>query len=76
MCESTFWITAEHQPLNDIFDIGPLVGGNFAIQTVVTPEFPMIPENLTKLIMIGGKIGMLEGGTRKLLRVIDRIHAK
>jgi hypothetical protein len=62
--ESTFRIAAEHQPLDNISDICPLVGRNFAIQTVVAPELPMIPENLTKAIMTGGKTGMLVGGTR------------
>ena len=74
--ESAFRIAAEHQPLDDISDICPLVGGNFAIQPVVDPTFPMVSENMTKAIMTGGKIGMLEGGTRKLIRAICRIHAK
>ena len=74
--ESTFRMTAEHQPLNDIFDISLLIGRNFAIQTVVTPRLPVVSENLNKAIMTGGKIGMLKGGTQKLLRAIDRNHGK
>jgi len=62
--KSAFRVAAEHQPLNDIFNICTLIGGNFAIQTVVDPTFPMVSENLTKSIMPSGKIGMLEGGTR------------
>ena len=74
--KSAFGVAAEHQPLDDIFDIRTLIGGNFAIQTVVTPGLPVVSENLAKAIMTGGKIGMLEGGTQKLICVIVRIYAK
>jgi len=53
--------------LNDTLNVCTLIGGDFTIQTVVDPSFAVVSENLKKAIMTGWKIGMLEGGTRKLL---------
>jgi hypothetical protein len=60
--------------LDNIFDVGALISGDFLIQTVVTPTFPIVIEDLAKAIMPGGEIGMLEGVMINISRNF-RIHA-
>jgi hypothetical protein len=54
----TVRIPAKHESLNGFLDVGTLIGGDVAFQTMVAPELPMIAEDLTKSIMPSRMIGM------------------
>jgi len=59
-CVSSFGIAAEHHSLDDICDIGTLIGWDFVFHTEIAPAKPMITENLTEPVMAGGVISVLE----------------
>jgi len=54
----TVRIPTKHESLNGFLDVGMLIGGDFAFQTMVAPELPMIAEDLAEPIMPSRMIGM------------------
>jgi hypothetical protein len=57
---SPFGVTAEHHTLDDICDIGTLVGRDFVFHAEITPAKLIITEDLTEPVMAGGVIRVLE----------------
>ena len=47
MSVSPFGVTEEHHPLDDICDIGVLIGRDFVFHAEIAPAKPMITEDLT-----------------------------
>jgi hypothetical protein len=44
----------EHQALDDLIDVGPLVWGNRVFQTQIVPAVPIIEEDLAEAVVAGG----------------------
>ena len=73
-CVSPFRVTAKHHSLDDICDIGALIGRDFVFHAEIAPKIPMIAEDLTEPIMAGGVIGALERRTNDLLWGVWSVH--
>ena len=52
--EATVRSVTEHQALDDLIDVGPLVWGNRVFQTQIVPAVPMIEEDLAEAVVAGG----------------------
>jgi len=52
-------IAAGHETLDNLSDVGTLVGGDFGFQALVAPVIPMVTEYLTEEIVACGVIGLL-----------------
>ena len=72
---SAFRVTAEHHSLDDICNVGTLIGRNFFLHAKIAPAIPMIAEDLAEPVMASWMIGTLERRTNDLLWTIWRTHA-
>ena len=57
---TAFRVMAEHHLLDDICDIGALIGRDFVFHADIAPAIPMVAKNLAKAVMTGGMNGTLK----------------
>ena len=54
--EATVRSVTEHQALDDLIDVGPLVWRNRVFQTQIVPAVPVVEEDLAEAAVTGGMI--------------------
>jgi YD repeat-containing protein len=59
---ATVRVATEHQALDDLIDVGPLIWGHFVFQPQIVPAVPVVEEDLAEAVVTGGMVGATPRG--------------